>query len=386
MPPNTRFFRPQAVHVQSITLRRSCSDPSHGSAAWAYTSEDLLLRLGPQHRGRLASASPEGLHLLTILLHLSHGGDHLGNGGMDPNGIVKIGLRSSNPNGDGHALNDFTRIRAQQMYADHLLLLGLVANQLHVAIVATAGVGGPVQWLDRRLVDDDVVLAELGERLFLTVADGPILQWSKHGGRYQLVVHQLSSSTVQSICKCLPGGHCNGSQLQHPLHDISDGIDVVLVSLLCSIHRNLALPIVGDPGILQVHPGRAAGAPDGQQHGVVDAELTILGKHPHPAILSLLKLGGNQPPGKLGPRLLHKCTDLVRDLLIKASQQDRSNHDCDVEAQPGEEPGTLQGDVGRANHQGLAWRLLLPEDIITGDAALLSSLVSTQIGPTACGN
>ena len=68
---------------------------------------------------------------------------------------------------------------------------------------------------------------------------------------------------------------------------------------------------------------------------------------------------------KLGAMVTHVGADHLGQLLVEASQKDGAHHDGGVEAETGQEAGTLQCYVGCPDHQCLAGTVRQRKEIIT---------------------
>lgn len=64
--------------------------------------------------------------------------------------------------------------------------------------------------------------------------------------------------------------------------------------------------------------------------------------------------------------LLHVVPSAVGHVLVEAPQQDGAHHDGDIQTQAGQEAPTLQGHVGRPDHQGLPRAVGQREEVIAG--------------------
>ena len=89
------------------------------------------------------------------------------------------------------------------------------------------------------------------------------------------------------------------------------------------------------------------------------------------AVPVLLEGGGHAPPNHRRPVALHVLTDVLRDLLVKAPEENRAGHDVSVVAQAGEEARALKGDVAGAHDESLARGLGQLKQVVGGQAELL---------------
>merc|ERR1719382_1126996 len=118
---------------------------------------------------------------------------------------------------------------------------------------------------------------------------------------------------------------------------------------------------------LDVQPACTAAAAYGHEHGVVYAILPVAHEDAHLAGWRLLKSRGYHPSLEFDTLLFHEASDHFGDILIEATEQNRSDHHGGVEAEACNEASTLQGDVRGAHYECLARRLGLPEDIVRAD-------------------
>ena len=65
--------------------------------------------------------------------------------------------------------------------------------------------------------------------------------------------------------------------------------------------------------------------------------------------------------------LLHGGAHLLGHLLVEAPQEHRAHHDCDLQAQAGQEARTLQRHVGRTHHQGCARAVGQREQVVAAE-------------------
>mmetsp|Transcript_1247 Transcript_1247/g.4729 ORF Transcript_1247/g.4729 Transcript_1247/m.4729 type:complete len:302 (-) Transcript_1247:753-1658(-) len=300
---------------------------------------------------------------------------------MDSHSVVKVGLGRPQLHGDGKALHDLPGVRANVVETHDPLVLLLQGDELKKASVVLAVldallqvvkllVGLPLQRPEVRVVDLELVLAVglLGE--LLGHSDAPVLQRGEHGGGHFQVVHLVVwPAPKEPVGEPLAGLDGHGSQLLARVHGIPDGVDVPRARLVVLVHENLpGLGVELDASCLQVDV-RAGGPPHGKEHGVkvlrgLELEVQVLvGAGNHAVVrvglvLDLLKLDRDAPPNHLGAVPLHVRPDVLCDLLVEPPQEDGPRHDVGVVPEGREEPGALERDVARADHQGLPRRLL----------------------------
>mmetsp|Transcript_141463 Transcript_141463/g.439705 ORF Transcript_141463/g.439705 Transcript_141463/m.439705 type:complete len:230 (-) Transcript_141463:436-1125(-) len=227
------------------------------------------------------------------------------------------------------------------------------------------------------MVDLDLLLPQLLLCVRLAVAHGAVLEWGEDRRRDVAVVHELRGSAEEPLrqeAACLDG---HGRELRLAVDDVADRMDVRHAGLLV-VADELAVALLDlQARRLAVQPAGAAGAAHGHEHSIVDAKLgAVLGKDADLPGLRPLEPGRRHPARKLDAVLLHVRPDHLRAVLVEAPQQDGAHHDGHVEADAGEEAGALQRDVGSADDERLAGRLLLPEDVVRTDAALLRTRVT----------
>ena len=67
---------------------------------------------------------------------------------------------------------------------------------------------------------------------------------------------------------------------------------------------------------------------------------------------------------KLHAGFFHVVSDFVGELLVEASQENRSDHYCDVASKSVQESAALQCYITGTNNQGFPWVFAFPENII----------------------
>mmetsp|Transcript_38610 Transcript_38610/g.92226 ORF Transcript_38610/g.92226 Transcript_38610/m.92226 type:complete len:313 (+) Transcript_38610:377-1315(+) len=259
------------------------------------------------------------------------------------------------------------------MDALHFLLLVLVHNQLHVAhVLLPLGVQVPLEGLGAGMVHLHAVLAQRLLRLLLRISHTSIFEWSENGRGDICVVHLLGRPSEEPSAQQLASLDGHRGELRLALDDIANGKDVRDAGLVSIIHINLAaLGVVGQTCGLQVQLPGAAGAANGHEHGIEDPVLRILHEDFYLAVIRLFELGRHHLSREIHPVLLHVGADHVRNVLIEASQQNGAHHDGHIKAKRRDETCALQSNVRGSHHQRLTGRLLLPEDVVRADAALL---------------
>ena len=155
-------------------------------------------------------------------------------------------------------------------------------------------------------------------------------------------------------------GH--GGQLQAAVDHVSNGVDVGDVGLFGVVHRHFfVLGIDFNAGRGQTEGVGVSVTADGEDDCVEDIlvlrAVAVLGLDPDLAGFAgfhLLQGVGHAGADEVDALRDHVVTDLLGDVLIEAAQQDGPDHDGDVDADPVQEAGRLQGNVTGTNHQGFA--------------------------------
>mmetsp|Transcript_87969 Transcript_87969/g.247170 ORF Transcript_87969/g.247170 Transcript_87969/m.247170 type:complete len:278 (+) Transcript_87969:467-1300(+) len=232
------------------------------------------------------------------------------------------------------------------------------------------------------MVDLDFLLSELRLRVVLGVAHGAILDRREDRRRDVGVIHELAGPAEKPFHQtpaCLDG---DGRQLGLTRNDVAHGVNVGHVGLLGLVALEFAL-FRYQACRRRVQPISATITANRQQHGVVDSVLLVFDEDLHLPRLGFLKLRRHHLLRELGAMLLHVCANHVRDGLIEATEENRSDHHRDVEPQACKEAGALQGDVGSADNKRLARRLFHPENVVGADATLLGAWVASIGRPAA---
>mmetsp|Transcript_127284 Transcript_127284/g.249401 ORF Transcript_127284/g.249401 Transcript_127284/m.249401 type:complete len:460 (+) Transcript_127284:277-1656(+) len=344
---------------------------------------------GDGGRAPLGSAAALLQHS-TFHLLVRDGGVGFRESRVDADGVVQLLLGATALEGHGQALDDLARVGPQDVDADHTLVLALVNDELHVAFVtirASMAVSAPLEGHCDGVIDLHILLPEDFPGLVLAESNRAELQRREHGRGDIGEVHELRRAAEQPPSKKPAGLDGNRGKLRLPVANIANGVNVRHSGLVRFVHRQLPVLLeVVQAGGFDVEQSGAARSADRHEHGVVDAIFLVVHEDAHLAISSLLELVRHHLASELDAVALHIGADLLGHVLVEAAQQDRADHDCDVKAEAGDEAGALERDVGSPDDKRFPRRLLLPEDVVRADAALLSAGVIAVARPAPAGD
>mmetsp|Transcript_17232 Transcript_17232/g.42877 ORF Transcript_17232/g.42877 Transcript_17232/m.42877 type:complete len:582 (+) Transcript_17232:211-1956(+) len=349
------------------------------------------LRAG--RRAGLASAA-RLLGALARALGRGQGGELLGGGGVDADGVVEVGLGRAQLHAESEALRDLARVGAADVQAEHAHVLADVAHELRVARVVAAVRHRPLERLVVGVEDLDVGLTVGLDGHLLGKAARAVLEGRVHGGGHERVVHRGGALAVQPRGEQLArldgdGGELGGVGRRLELSavdDVADRVDVRHVGLLV-LRGDLVVGVDLHARRLEAHARGARVAPHGEHDRVelVRGGGAVLERPGHllASRVELLHRSGHGALDELGAVLRHVVLHLSGHLLVEAAQRDGAHHDGRVEAHPVDEAGTLECDVRCAHDERLAGRRLEAEDVVGGDAVLLGSRDVGVAGPAA---
>merc|ERR1719359_966460 len=89
------------------------------------------------------------------------------------------------------------------------------------------------------------------------------------------------------------------------------------------------------------------------------------------AVTVLLECRGDAPTDNRCPMTLHEATDVLRNFLVEAPEEDGTGHHMRVVAKTSEEARTLQGDVAGAHDECFPGGRRQLEQVVRGYAELL---------------
>eukprot|EP01136_Pigoraptor_vietnamica_P044224 Opistho-1_new@20696 len=300
-------------------------------------------------------------------------------GRVDADGRIKVGLGRAEPHAEGPSLRDLASVGRQHMEADDALLIGAVADELHVARVVLAVGHRPLEGLESHVVCLNVVLPVALDGVLFREPNAAVLERREDGRRNLVVVCEDRASPKHAVGKQLAGLDGHGRQLGAAEEHVANRVNVGHVRALPGVRRDLAGRGVDDhTGLVEVQLLRQRVPSDGEDDRVKDVRLVLarraLPGDPHArrtVLLNLLKLGGNGTPDELGLVVLHVLGDALGHILVEAAQENGARHDGRVVTQRSEEPRALERDVRSADDERLARRVVEREDVVAGDAALL---------------
>eukprot|EP01137_Pigoraptor_chileana_P036227 Opistho-2@31436 len=299
--------------------------------------------------------------------------------GMDANRCIKVRLCRSQPDSDSVTLRDFAGIGGKHMQTNNAILIGLVADQLHVTRVVLAVRNCPLEGLEVHQVRLNIFLAVLLQRILLREPDAAVLERRKHSRRDLLIVGKRRLARIQAVSQQLSSLDGNRCQLGTAEQNIANRIYVAHIRPFCGVRGDLSRHGVDSHARpVETQLLRERIAPNCQNDSVVVVRLFLaVGAHPRRldaclAVLvrNLLKLGRNGTPDELGLVVAHVLDDALGNVLIESTEEDRARHNGCVVAKGSEEACALEGDIRSTDDERLARRMIEREEIIAGDAAL----------------
>ena len=327
-----------------------------------------------------------GRGVLAASLGDLHGGEGLGCGGMDPHQVIKVCLGGAQPDAKPIALGHLPGIGSQVVEADHPLVQRLDADQLAVAGVLRPVGQGPLQRPEVGVVDLNVLGPIPLDGLFFGEAAAAILQRGEHGGADVLVVGEVGGHATEPAGQKAASLNGHRGQLRLVRQDVTNGVDVGQARLFIHCVEHLPVRRVQlYSDLVEADAGRAGVRADGKDDRVeivrVGLSVLVLAgdlDHAGAARLQLLQPGGDALHDKVDAVLLHVLAHFERHLLVKVPEEDGADHDGDLQPQPGQEAGALQGDVAGPHQQGPAGGVGQAEQIIRCDAQLPVTLISNN--------
>ena len=202
---------------------------------------------------------------------------------MNPNHIIEIINSRAQLERNGKPLRDLASIRTRHMKANNALLVRLDANQLGITDIVWLVRHSPLKRPKVLMVDLNVVLAPLADRLLLRVPNRAVLKRRKHRGRHIVVIHLDVTASKKSLGQQLPGLDSDRRQLDGIpagrclINNVAESVNVLDIRLLKSGQNLFAPGIDFDAGLVDAKADRLK-VPTGVEVNDVLAFEKLLGK------------------------------------------------------------------------------------------------------------
>lgn len=208
------------------------------------------------------------------------------------------------------------------------------------------------------------VIFVLFASLFLAQANSAVFERSENSGWHSSVVHQFSLIvTKESMTQQRTGFNGGWGEFELAVLNITNSVNVVHICLIFLVDNKFTVLFASNSGICQVAALSDGVSSDSKQDGVVFISLLSTLSVPGDLNATIrvwpFKLGGCCFSDELrATDILHVLCNFICHLLIKASEENRSDHNSGVISISGQEASTFESDVRRTNNESLTRGLL----------------------------
>ena len=215
------------------------------------------------------------------------------------------------------------------MESQHSTSLSLMSDQFRIAIILTFIVHVPFQRFENTSISDDVLCTKDFSGFLFRISAAAILYWSKYCCWNVFVTHQSCLVVEKSCCQQTTGHDGCWGKLQSAMTDISDSVNVINWGFVIFWSKDFSVFSDLDSNFFKPDRFCLSASADSKKNGiknVLNFVFALLECDNFSACGIQLNLDGYSFFDKLNSRFFHIVPNLVSNLLIKPSQENRPNH------------------------------------------------------------